>query len=94
MYFNFTVYNPFCKKSYFKNLFFKFKESPFQNKGLEFELIKYTSVLFKFELKIIFEGHDHAGPEFSIGAFGYEVVARAYDYRHWDYQNNRWEKQV
>ena len=91
MYFNLTLYNPFCKKPQFENIFVKFKELPIKNKGFEFEVVKHSSCLFKFELKLNFKGCDHAGPEFSIGVFGYEASVRAYDYRHWDYKNKKWE---
>ena len=92
MYFNFSLYNPFCKKTIYKNIFAKYCNLPIKNKYFEFEIAKHTGTLLKLQLELNFKGCDHAGPEFSIGIFGYEISARIYDHRHWDYKNNKWEK--
>jgi|APGre2960657444_1045066.scaffolds.fasta_scaffold45153_2 hypothetical protein len=35
---------------------------------------------------------DHAGIRIEFGLFGYECELYIYDTRHWDYENNCWNK--
>lgn len=34
---------------------------------------------------------DHAGLDFEIGLFSFNIAFRIYDHRHWDHITNRWE---
>ena len=66
-----------------------------KNKSFEYqlELGKNSNFHpFQFELKWTSE-EDHAGPSFTFGIkYFFWICISIYDHRHWDYDNNRWEK--
>jgi hypothetical protein len=48
-----------------------------------------TDNLFRIELNIT-AMQDHAGVNFHLALFGYEIHLNFNDTRHWDYENRRW----
>jgi hypothetical protein len=86
-----TVGNFFSRKNVFKN-YFCLNRQLTTNKFLEFEAIKSSQTLFEVEADLRITGKDHAGVFISIYILGYGVGFRIYDHRHWDYENNTWEK--
>lgn len=91
MYFCLKLYNPF-KKSDFDNLYCKEERIPYtENKNWSFEILKENNLLFEFSFNICFRGQDHAGPEVQLGLFGYSILLRMYDQRHWNYDRNCWK---
>ena len=89
IYINLALKNPFTKEE-FSNVFAKYGNLS-KHKAWELEAYKNASVLISFELNINWRGQDHAGPILSLGLFGYEVVAKLYDIRHWNSRKNCWE---
>ena len=84
------ISNPF-KTNTFKNLF-NVGGRISKNKSWEFEIIYSPTILLEFNLRIVTSGVDHAGLELDIGMLGLSLNAKIYDNRHWDYDNNCWEK--
>lgn len=53
----------------------------------------YVDILGLFELNIFKnKKQDHAGFWFEIGIFGLNFTYRKYDIKHWDHDNDCWEK--
>lgn len=73
----------------FKNLF---SRSGLINahKAWEFEVTRYSYDLIKVQFTWSLK-RDHAGPTLELALFGFNVTAKIYDTRHWDYEKNDWE---
>ena len=87
--FHLSIKNPFAKDN-FKNLLCKAWRVS-KNKTFEFEIIRSAPSLFELVLVLEWSGHDHAGPEFNIGVFGYSINIHLYDTRHWNRETHTWE---
>lgn len=86
---DFSFSNPFIKEK-FENLFCR-SGSITQNKSWEFQTYYHSYTLFEFGFGLNFK-QSHSGLNVAIGIFGYSVDFRIYDNRHWDSENNCWEK--
>lgn len=73
--------------------FFLFDESISKNKALsvQIEHFNWTS-LFGFSFDLTLSGSDHAGLFVDFTILGLCMIVNLYDKRHWDYENNSWEK--
>lgn len=89
--FRFAIENPWAKSD-FKNIYVV--DGPFftKHKGWEFEIIKYSRDLFKIHFAFTLRGCDHPGLKMTLALLGYSASLHIYDGRHWDYENNCWEK--
>ncbi len=90
-----SIQNPLFKKEgyigKFRSAFFWHKKLS-KNKYFEIQFDKFSKQdLFTFNLDLRLFGRDHAGPETLIGFFGYELIIKIYDCRHWDYEKNCWQ---
>jgi len=63
-----------------------------KNKSLGVQLSRGGNNLLAGSLKFALYGHDHAGLMFEIEFLRHFFVINLYDNRHWDYENNCWEK--
>ena len=88
--FGFAVQNPFKYKEW--RDVYQGSWSITKNKTLEIQVSRYAYNLLEFELDTRWSGNDHAGPKLEIGLFGFEFSVGIVDNRHWDYENNCWEK--
>jgi hypothetical protein len=78
---NFNIRNPWSGT--FKNLWCRAWDTPFENKHIELEVTQdCTLVSFRFNWTI---RQSHAGLDFELGVFGYNVHFTFYDSRHWDH---------
>lgn len=58
-------------------------------KAVEFNLYKTNHVI---DLRLsISHRQSHAGFQIELGLLGYNMEFHAYDTRHWDHVNNKWE---
>jgi len=63
------------------------------HKSLEMQFIEYRYIFgIDVDFSFVFKGTDHAGPEIAVSFFGYTFIIHIYDNRHWDHDNNQWEK--
>jgi hypothetical protein len=73
--------------------YFEYDESVSKNLALSIQLSKwdrvFTLIGFTFDWRI---KTDHAGPYIEVSLFGFDLIINLYDKRHWDYQNDCWEK--
>jgi len=90
MYINISILNWFRKKSKWDK-YFSFTKKICKNKYLEIEGMYENYHLFGFEFKVSFK-EDHAGVRLSIKLFFRELSIVFYDSRHWDYENDCWQK--
>jgi len=75
-----------------KHLFHRFGRSRWPNKSWEIEAFRgRLGNLLSFGLNFSTKG-DHAGLHVEFCVLGFEVQASFNDNRHWDYENNTWEK--
>jgi hypothetical protein len=87
----FSLRNPFAKDSKSKFNWYKVLALS-QNKTFEIQIWHSSSYnLLEIEMDLGWRGHDHAGPNLTVGLFGYELIAKIYDNRHWDYTKGTWE---
>jgi hypothetical protein len=63
-----------------------------KNTVFEIGFFRYAYNIAEVTLDLRWQGSDHAGPEFEIGLFGWQMRLALKDTRHWDYQNNTWQK--
>lgn len=91
--FKFTITNPFKNKPcLFKDIRYDRTWTLSTNKSFEFEVVQFgLQNLFNFELDLTWSGSDHAGPSIIVEILGVYFVAKFYDHRHWDYDNQTWE---
>jgi hypothetical protein len=88
IHFTFRIRNPWSDT--FKNLWCHSYATPIQNKFIELEIYKDSSIVsFNFDLTV---RQSHAGLDTEIGIFGYCFHFNFYDNRHWNYEENRYFK--
>lgn len=64
-----------------------------KNKSIEFEIDTLeTSNLLSVRFSVSWRGEDHAGIRASIGLLRLSASFNLYDNRHWNYDENRWNK--
>jgi len=73
------------------NHFFYCEKRISKNKFFECEIVTYDpEYIFKVSIDLEFGGSDHAGSCLEIEILGLSISIKVYDYRHWDFENNRW----
>lgn len=63
-----------------------------KTKSVEVQAWWHPKTIFEFNFVLEWSGSDHAGPSIQgtiLGLGGHIIL---YDHRHWDYENNTWEK--
>ena len=86
--FNFNLRNPWSNT--FKNLWCRAYATPVNNKYIELEVIKDSSVIsFAFNWST---RQSHSGLSFELGLIGYSFHFTFYDNRHWDVAEGCWIK--
>ena len=86
--FNFNLRNPWSNT--FKNLWCKSYATPFKNKFIELEITRdFTLVCFMFNWTV---RQSHAGVDFELGLFGYNVCITFNDSRHWIVEKGRYQE--
>jgi|GEM_PF-1537046 len=65
-----------------------------KNKYFESEVVYSDHNIFEFVLDCTWSGSDHAGPNIEVSLFGYHLILRVYDARHWDYKAAKWDNQT
>ena len=85
---NLHIKNPFKSKP-FKNIWTK-TWSVSKHRTLEIQTHHYAWNIFEVSLDFAWNGSDHAGPSFEIGAFGWYISISLPDNRHWDHNTNTW----
>lgn len=83
---NFNIRNPWSNR--FDNLKC-WSEKVFENKAIEFEILKTTDII-DFSIDITHR-QSHAGFRLELGLLGYNMSFHFYDTRHWDYDANTWD---
>jgi len=89
IYFNINLRNPSWSER-FRSIKTWYGTTPFKNKCWEVQVIENDNLLrveFEWNIK-----QDHAGVNFELGLLGYEIHFTFFDSRHWDYENDQWEK--
>ena len=86
----FTLSNPFSKTKF--DSFFVLDGKIFGHKYWEIQSVRDMSTLLEFEVDLTWRGRDHPGPSLTIGLFGHYVLFKIYDSRHWDHENDDWQK--
>lgn len=91
IYLNFTIQNPWHNES--KNPWRDLGQDEWhitKNKLFCFRLDHYTHDWFEFGINTRWRGDDHAGPSIDLRVLGLGVHIGIRDYRHWNYEENRW----
>jgi hypothetical protein len=85
---SFNLTNPLSKR--WKNVWSRSYNTPFNNKYIELEVFKDTTVVaFTFRLTT---RQSHAGLLIDLGLFGHSISLNIYDSRHWNYETSRYYK--
>lgn len=63
-----------------------------KRKGWEFQIYKHSFSVFEMHFSYTVRGTNHAGLTLTFALLGYCANFTVYDSRHWDYENNCWEK--
>lgn len=85
--FTFALHNPFSRREFLcKTIYFR----AFGNKTLEIEYTRDNCII-EFWLRYRIR-ESHAGLMFSVSLLSYGINFDFADTRHWDYDNNCWEK--
>jgi len=63
-----------------------------KNKSLEVQLSRGGNSLLGASLTFATHGRDHAGLMIELEFLRHFFIINLYDNRHWDYENNCWEK--
>lgn len=87
--FNLSLLNPFKHENFID--LYNWHGRITKNKSWEIELSYYAYEWFIFNIDLSWTGRDHAGPNFEVGIFGYNISGNIHDNRHWDYGNKCWE---
>lgn len=85
--FNFQIINTFSKR--WEGLYNTGKKIT-KNKAWEFNLYS-TNDIIRFEFNFT-TNCDHSGLYIDFGLIGYAFDFSIYDIRHWDHENDVWEK--
>ena len=81
-----TLMNPWGKR--WSNIWSRSYKTPFENKFLELEVFKDTTVVsFMFRLAT---RQSHGGLMIELGLLGYSLSFNFYDNRHWSYELGRY----
>ena len=76
-----------------RDIFYRHGMTPWKNKAWEIQLTWFNPVyLFEVELDLRTKGQSHAGPKFEISLFGLFFDMHIHDTRHWNHDENRWER--
>jgi hypothetical protein len=62
------------------------------NKYWEIQSYFYNFYMLELSVHFKWSGYSHAGPTVEIGIFGYYLVCKVYDCRHWDHVANKWSE--
>lgn len=64
------------------------------HKNFEIQLAHWSrkSEFFRIWIDAPLRGRHHAGLNLEIGILGLDLMLNLYDSRHWDYENEVWEK--
>lgn len=64
-----------------------------KNKTFELQISKWAGVsnFLLLRLDTCWFGSDHAGPELWVELFGYSIIVKLYDHRHWNYDAGRFQ---
>lgn len=84
--FSFTLLNPWSKR--WSNVWSRTYKTPFENKFLELELHKDTTIV-SFTLHLSTR-QSHGGLSMELGLLGYSFNFNFYDNRHWSYELDRY----
>ena len=90
IYFNFSLVNPFCKDSSYRQIFTKNGRIT-KNKFWEIEFSRNPRTLFSIGSILTFR-QSHSGLTIEFGLLGYLFLFEIYDGRHWNYVDNCWEE--
>lgn len=60
-------------------------------KTFEIQLARNPANLFGLDIDLRWRGFDHAGPEFGLTLFGFEIIMSIKDVRHWNKESNTWQ---
>jgi hypothetical protein len=85
--FNFNLRNPWS--DCFKNIWCRSFKTPFNNKFIELEIYKDSSILSVNGNWTIRQSH--SGLNIELGLFGYCFNFNFYDSRHWNDEDDCWE---
>ncbi len=89
IYLNFSLSNPFAKGDWQNVKCWSTLVS--KHKAVEAEVLKDNQGLIDLSFRATMR-RDHAGAEIGIGLWKYSILLKFYDIRHWNYENNCWEK--
>ena len=85
-----NITNPWSRLTYNSLKFGWNSSTPWKHKFLELDLRRSKTIIaVSF---VVSHRCSHAGFEILLGLFGYDLMFALYDYRHWDYTTNDWEK--
>jgi hypothetical protein len=84
--FSFTLLNPWSKR--WSNVWSRTYKTPFENKFIELELHKDTTIV-SFMLHLSTR-QSHGGLSIELGLLGYSFNFNFYDNRHWSYELDRY----
>lgn len=79
---------PFWKPPAFDSYWTRFRKLT-KNKGIEAQLMR-SEALFGLDLNLCPWGRHHAGLEFELTVLHLCFNVKLYDFRHWNYEENRW----
>lgn len=91
---HFSVINYFKSKPKPQKDYIVYNKHLFGHKYLEVQFSRWGQMtdLFAITLDTAIKGQDHAGVRLHLDILGYGLVIDFHDNRHWDYENNTWEK--
>ena len=84
--FSFTLINPWGKR--WSNVWSRVYKTPFENKFLELEVLKDTTIV-SFMCRLATR-QSHGGLSVELGLLGYSFSVNFYDNRHWSYELDRY----
>jgi hypothetical protein len=86
-----SIKNPFAKDLK-KTFSFSKNWKITKYKVFEFQFCRLANYhCVSFHLDLAWRGQSHAGPLFELEFFGYELIIKIYDTRHWNYKKGTWE---
>lgn len=93
--FRFAIGNPWHKdnRDVGQKDYVDFEKQLSKNKSFELQISKWSGMsnFLVLRLDTHWFGGDHAGPEIWIEVFGYCLIAKVYDHRHWNYEEGRFQ---
>ena len=91
IYFTFSLVNPFCKDSSYRQIFIK-NGGITKNKFWEIDFSRNPRTLFSIGVILTFR-QSHSGLTIEFGLLGYLFMFEILDHRHWNYLENVWEEE-